>query len=120
MTTLIKSQLLGSIDPSLFIASFIAAVVGVLFTLLIGSTLRSVNSINSPQDFSWSYLLSDNAKRIYANILVVIVTLRFMPEILDVELSVWKGFVVGVSCDAIALLIKQKTSILDSKITNNE
>jgi hypothetical protein len=115
MKTSIKSELLGSLDPSLFVAAFIAALVGVLFTLLVGSTLRSVKSVNSPEDFSWSYLLSDNAKRIYANILVIIVTLRFMPEVLGVELSVWKGFIVGVSYDALALIVKQKTKLLDSK-----
>lgn len=119
MKTSIKSELLGSIDPSLYVAAFVAALVGVLFTLLVGSTLRSVKSANSPQDFSWSYLLSDNAKRIYANILVIIVTLRFMPEVLGVELSVWKGFIVGVSYDALALIIKQKTKLLDPKKINN-
>ena len=115
MTKSVKSELLGAIDPSLFIAAFIAALVGVLFTLLIGSTLRSVNSKNSPQDFSWSYLLSDNAKRIYANLIIIIVTLRFMPEILGVELSVWKGFIIGASYDALAMIVKQKTKLLDPK-----
>jgi uncharacterized membrane-anchored protein len=116
----VKQQLLGNIDPQLYIASLIAALVGVLFVLLLGSTLRSVDSPHSPRDFSWSYLLSDNAKRIYLNILVVIVTLRFMPEIMESELSVWKGFIVGTASDGLALLIKQKTNILNLKKENNE
>jgi len=111
----IKQQLLGGIEPSLFAASFIAALVGILFTLLIGSTLRDVNSEWSPKNFSWKYLLSDNAKRIYANLLAVIITLRFMPDVIGVELSVWKGFVVGTAWDVLALIIKQKTKILDPK-----
>lgn len=111
----IKQQLLGGIEPSLFAASFIAALVGILFTLLIGSTLRDVNSQWSPKNFSWKYLLSDNARRIYANLLAVIITLRFMPEVIGVELSVWKGFVIGTAWDVLALIIKQKTKILDPK-----
>ena len=111
----IKEHLLGSIEPTLFVASFIAALVGILFTLLIGSTMREVDSPWSPKDFSWKYLISDNAKRIYANILAVIITLRFMPEVIGVELSVWKGFVIGTAWDALALIIKQKTNILDPK-----
>jgi len=111
----IKQQLLGNLDPQLYIASFIAALVGILFVLLLGSTLRSVESKSSPKNFSWSYLLSDNAKRIYLNILAVIITLRFMPEIIGTELSVWKGFIVGTAWDGLALFIKQKTNILDPK-----
>lgn len=110
-----KTYLLGGIDPALYAACFVGACAGILLTLLLGSTVRDPSSIGSPTHFSWKYLWRDNLKRILANVIAVIVTLRFMPEIFNWELSVWKGFVVGMSWDLIALVIKQKTNFLDPK-----
>lgn len=114
-----KQYLLGGLDPALYAACFIAACVGVLFILLIGTSLRDPLSANSPAKWSWSYLMSDNAKRIYANIIAIIVSLRFMTELFGWELTVWKGFIIGTGWDAIALIIKQKTNLFESKKVNN-
>jgi len=112
---MIKTYLLGGIEPALFIAGFIAACVGILFTLLLGSTVRDPHSEFSPTHFSWKYLWNDNSKRILANIIAVVASLRFMTELFGWELTVWKGFVIGVSWDFLALIIKQKTNLLDPK-----
>lgn len=116
---MIKQYLLGGIDPALFAACFIAACVGVLFILLVGTRLRDPKSNNSPEKWSWKYLWSDNALRIYANIIAVIVSLRFMTELFGWELTVWKGFIIGTGWDMLALLIKQKTNLLDPKPKQN-
>lgn len=110
-----NEHILGGIDPGLFLASTLFAFIGVLVTLLVGATLRKVDSQWSPKDFSWGYLIYDNAKRILLNVLLIFVTLRFMPELTGWDLSVWKGFVVGVGYDGLLLIVKQKTSILDPK-----
>lgn len=110
-----KTYILGDIDPGLFTAAFIFACIGILLTLLLGTTVRDVKSDSSPQHFSWKYLWSDNTKRIIANVICVLLTLRFMPEVMGIELSVWKGLIVGLSWDTLFLIIKQKTSILDPK-----
>lgn len=112
---MIKQYLLGGLDPALLAACFIAACVGVLFVLLAGTTLRDPKSESSPTHWSWSYLWSDNAKRIYLNIIAIVVSLRFMTELFGWELTVWKGFVIGTGWDLIALIIKQKTNLLDPK-----
>ena len=110
-----KEYLLGGIDPGLFGACFIAAIVGAFIVLWSGTGLRDKTSNSSPTHFSWSYLMSDNFKRIIANLLVIVVVLRFMPEILNTDLTMWKGLCVGVGSDGLFLLIKQKTSWLDPK-----
>lgn len=107
--------IVGSTDPAIFAACILFAGLGVFFVLLMGTKLRSPDSKYSPVKFSWSYLWSDNAKRIYASIIAVLVSLRFMPELFNMELKPLYAFGIGVGWDSIALVIKQKTNILDPK-----
>lgn len=111
----INPYILGDVEPALFIASAFFAFIGILIVLLLGTRLRDKESETSPEHFSWRYLLSDNAKRIFASVLCTLVVLRFMPEVLGVKLSAWMGFVVGTFWDGIALIIKQKTTLLDPR-----
>jgi hypothetical protein len=110
-----NKYLLGPTEPGLFTASVFFAAVGILFVLLLGTTLRVKHSKSSPEKWSWSYLLSDNAKRIYAGVIATLLSLRFMPELFGWELTVWKALCVGMAWDTILLIIKQKTSIFDPK-----
>lgn len=109
----INPYILGNTEPALFIAAVFFAAVGILAVLLAGTRLRDKSSISSPEKFSWRYLIDDNAKRIYLNVLCVLVTLRFLPELFNIDLTPWMGLVVGTMWDSLFLLIKQKTSILD-------
>ena len=112
-TSLFNDYILGDVSADLFLASVFFALIGIAIVLLMGTKLRDPNSEHSPHKFSFSYLLSDNARRIYGNILCVLVTLRFMPEILNLELKPWYGFVVGTFWDGLFLIIKQTTTLLD-------
>jgi len=114
-----KQHLLGNIDPALFAATIFFAAFGILFVLMMGTRLRNPQSLNSPNEFSWKYLRTDNFKRIVASSIAVLATLRFMPDLTGWELSPWKGFVVGAAWDSIALIVKQKTELLDPKPKNN-
>lgn len=109
----INPYILGDIDPALFVACLFFAFLGVMIVLLAGTKLRDPNSGASPSKFSWKYLWNDNLKRIILNIVCVVITLRFMPEITGWDLSVFKGLCIGLAWDGIFLLIKQKTAILD-------
>lgn len=106
-------NVLGPTDPALFAACVFFAVIGIVFVLLLGTRLRDKGSPYSPEAFSWSYLISDNMRRIYASVIAVLITLRFMTELTGWELSVWKAFIVGTAWDSILLFVKQKTDLLD-------
>jgi len=108
-------RILGSNDHALLAASFIYAIVGHCLILLLGTTLRDPNSPNSPKDFSLKYLLYDNFKRISTVVLLIVVALRFSPDLLGRQLSEFTGFLIGIGLDGIALLLKQKTKIFDPK-----
>lgn len=108
-------HVIGPTEPGLFAACIFFAAVGVFLVLLLGTTLRKKDSPDSPITFSWSYLWSDNARRIYASVIAVLVTLRFMPELFSMELKPWTALCVGMAWDTILLVVKQKTAILDPK-----
>jgi len=111
----INPYILGDVEPTLFIAACFFAAIGIFIVLLMGTRLRDPNSIASPEGFSWRYLFNDNAKRIYASVLCVLVALRFLPETFGIQLSPWMGFVVGTCFDGLFLIIKQKTSLFDPR-----
>lgn len=110
------TEVIGSDNnPSVLGAAFFFALIGIFITLLLGTTARIPASPASPTHFSWSYLWSDNFKRIVATLLMVIVSLRFMPDLFGFQLSSWHGFIVGSGWDGLAFIIKQKTKLLDPK-----
>lgn len=116
----LKSQffgyLLGNTEPALFAACVVVAAIGIFLVLLTGTRLRDKTSdTSSPQKFSWSYLWSDNAKRIYSSVIATLLTLRFAPELLGFDLTPFHALGIGLAWDGLALLIKQKTAILDPK-----
>jgi hypothetical protein len=108
-------EILGKSDPGTLAAAFVFALIGHFIVLLAGTTLRNPTSPNSPVKFSWPYLFCDNAKRITYVILLIIVALRFMPDLFGMPLTSFSGFLVGSGLDSIALAIKQKTHLLDPK-----
>lgn len=108
-------HLLGPTDPAFFAACVFFAGVGVFLVLLIGTRLRDKGSATSPEQFSWAYLWSDNARRIYASAICVLLSLRFAPELFDWELTLFKALCIGLAWDGILLFVKQKTNILDPK-----
>lgn len=108
-------EILGKNDPGVLLAAFVFALIGHAIVLLGGTFLRVPASTNSPQKFSLSYLLYDNAKRISYVILLIIVGLRFLPDLTGMQVTGWGGFLVGSGLDTVALVIKQKTSLLDPK-----
>lgn len=107
--------ILGPTEPAFFAACVFFAAIGVFLVLLMGTSLRDKSSPGSPETFSWSYLWSDNARRIYASSICVLLSLRFAPEIFDWELTLFKALCIGLAWDTILLIVKQKTNILDPK-----
>lgn len=102
-------------EPAVLASAFVFALIGVFITLLLGTTARLPQSPLSPTIFSWAYLWSDNFKRIVATLLLIVISLRFMPDLFGFQLSSWHGFIIGSGWDGLAFIVKQKTKLLDPK-----
>ena len=88
---------------------------GVLLGLLLGSTKRDIGSENTPFEFSWKFLWSDNVKRIVASIILIFVALRFTPELFGVHITNFWAFAIGLGSDQLAGFVKSKTNLLNTR-----
>lgn len=109
-------HVLGTQDYSFYLAQWFFAFIGLGISLLLHSTKRDPDSINTPKDFSWRFLIQDNSKRIALAVLLLFVCLRF-PEMLVTnfpELATWVqvrlafATILGLSLDKVAQFMKEK------------
>lgn len=100
--------LLGQTSGNDFAHAFIWALVGAVLSLLLNVATRNPTTPNSPVKFSWLHLLGDNVVRIITTLLLIIVCLRFMPDLFGIQLSAFAAFCVGFGWDKLAQLIKDK------------
>lgn len=108
----ILDHILGPGDPSYFIAAVFYAAVGIVVSLLFSSTKRDQSKPETPNTFSWYYLLWDNAKRIVLSVLLVLITLRFSREFIGADLTMFTALLVGLGWDRLSSYIKDKTDFL--------
>lgn len=104
----ILNQLLGPGEPAFFIAGFIFAMFGVVISLLFSSSKRDQANPETPEKFSWLYLIYDNGKRILLAFLLIIVTLRFSNELIGANLTMWGALLIGLGWDRLAAYLKEK------------
>lgn len=116
-----QSILTGSTPEDIFMSFCFFAILGIALSLLWHTNRRDPLSDKTPMEFSWIFMLRDNAKRILASVISVYACLRFTPEILNIQLNDFWAFAIGLSFDKLAEFIKDKTSLLDvkRKPTNN-
>jgi hypothetical protein len=110
-------HIFGTTDISKFIACVIFSLVGVTISLLVHSTSRDKNSINTPVKFSFSFLIRDNWRRIVLNLLLVLVTIRFCKEVTGMELNMFVSLMIGLTYDKLGELLRNK-GVIDTKHPN--
>ena len=101
-------SLLGANDPHNFASAFAWAIIAAGVSLLIQALTRKPMAPGSPVDHSWRFLWFDNVKRILLSLLLIILTLRFAPNVIGVELSDWAGACIGLAHDRLAMLLKKR------------
>jgi len=107
-----KEILIGDQTAIQFAGLVFFALMGIALSLLIQTTKRDITSMNTPYSFSWSFLFSDNAKRIAASCILVYLSLRFTKDIFNVEINNFFAACIGLSFDRLAQFLKDKTNIL--------
>lgn len=111
----LSNLLFGGQSGWMLFGYLLIALVGVLLSLLLHASARDVKSESSPVQFSWNFLWSDNMRRIAAGLLLILVVVRFTPELLHVELNAFIALLIGFGSDKLAQLVKDNTSLLDKK-----
>ena len=98
--------MLGGQDLPTYAAYFIFALIGALCSLYVKSLKRDPSSPNTPQRFSWKFLLQDNLMRLVAGFLFSFISFRFSNEFLGSEATMWGALLIGASTDRLAGLFE--------------
>jgi len=77
---MIGKFLTGLDMPSLFLGWAFFALVGVFLSILLQTTKRDIPAPHTPVQFSWSFLWSDNSRRVYTAITVIYIALLAMAK----------------------------------------
>lgn len=115
------SRLLGYVDLDMFLVMLLFAAFGIAISLLIDSQKRNQTSKNTPQKFSWRFLLKDNWKTIVLTVLIVALTLRFATSFFPAQFTgddlatpegnekwLFGSLVVGLGFNQLLQIWKQK------------
>lgn len=100
--------LIGQGSVAYLLAAMIYAYIGAFVMLLLNTTKRDPLSANTPVKFSWSFLFSDNNKRIMATVILIFIFVRFGRDIIGAEVTMYVAFGIGLSCDRLAQFLKDK------------
>ncbi len=101
-------QIIGSTDYSTFFAAIFFGFIGAFTMMLVEATTRDLKTNRSPENFSWGFFFKDNVARFFTNLLLVIIVIRFAPNLINEQISTFWGFVIGLGSDKLAVLIKNK------------
>lgn len=95
-----------------YLAGFFFSFLAILLSLYIHSRTRDKNSPSTPYNFSWTFLLWDNFKRIVAGIIVMFILFR-AADLSNIYAMLAVGFGVAFSLDKIIEFLMEKSNILD-------
>lgn len=105
--------ILGDASGPEFAAAMFFALLTAFAMLLYRTTKRDVASPRTPFEFSWSFLVSDNAMRILYTIIMIFLCVRFGQKWFDPEQLAYMGFLVGVAADKIAWVFEMISTWLE-------
>lgn len=97
---------LGGNDLPTYAAYFFFALIGAIISLRIKALDRDKYSINTPQKFSWSFLVQDNLLRLLTGFCLSFIAFRFSTELLGQDMTMWAAVLIGASTDRIAGLFE--------------
>ena len=103
---------LGEKTGGYYIAGFFFSFLAILLSLYIHSKTRDKNSPSTPYNFSWKFLLWDNAKRIFAGMIVMFILFR-AADLSNIYAMLGVGFTVAFSLDKIIQFLMDKSNVLN-------
>jgi hypothetical protein len=124
-----KILILGNASVAYYLAAEFFAILALILSLYLHSKKRDVASAATPMEFSWLFLIWDNAKRIIVGQIALFLIFRFVTELLGRQLNMWiavgVGFFLSFGLDKAIQMLRDKSTLFDmnrekmiSKISN--
>jgi hypothetical protein len=94
----------GDIALTMLIALYFFAIIGVALNLLYNANRRDQESLDTPVKYSSWFLIKDNRRRLYMDVICLFISIRFLPLIITIditkqELWLFGAFIVGFGFD---------------------
>lgn len=116
----------GTTDYPFYIAQWFFAIVGLAISILLHARTRDKQSDNTPDQFSFRFLILDNYKRIILSVLLIFIFIRFPDMLLTnfpaletlSEIRLGSALLIGLMLDKLAEWLKTKNwfGLADTKI----
>jgi len=106
-------NVMDGLTVSDFFSALFFALIGVIISLLMHAVGRDLTSTTTPVKFSFKFLLKDNWKRILLSLLLIVVTIRFLPDLTGLKFNMFYALCIGLAWDKLSEYIKTKSNILD-------
>jgi hypothetical protein len=87
--------ILGDFSLAMIAALYFFATVGIVINLLHHANTRNQNSVNTPKKFSRWFLIMDNRRRLYMDILCLFVMIRFLPFFIIFDATKQEAWFIG-------------------------
>lgn len=114
----------GGITPGLFVAGFIMAICGLIFSLVLSATDRNPLSPRTPEKFNFWFMIRDNIKRFFlsttATIFAIFFSLRFMEFFIGQKFAMIWCFVIGFGIDFVKARWRKIREKLGLQISERE
>src|SRR5687768_8596889 len=100
------SVLLGNGPIGFFFGFVVIAIICAFVSLLIEANSRDLKSANTPEQFSYKFMLAHNLLRIVANILLIPIFIRLCYEWIPMPWMLIAAIGIGAGSDRLGLLLK--------------
>lgn len=116
----------GTTDYPFYMAQWFFAIVGLAISILLHARTRDKQSDNTPDQFSFRFLILDNYKRLFLSVLLIFIFIRFPDMLLTnfpaletlSEIRLGSALLIGLMLDKLAEWLKTKNwfGLADTKI----
>ena len=97
-------QLFGTTDLPTYIAWFILAFIGAFAGVLVRAQLKYKNNAETPEKWSWSFLIKDNTLNLLVGFFITFIFIRFSKELANMELTAFGALIIGATNNELATL----------------
>lgn len=109
----------GNKGGGYYLAGFFFSFLAILLSIYMYSKKRDPNSVNTPEKYSWLFLLWDNGKRAGAGLIVMFIIFR-MFDCSNVAVMIGVGFFVSFGVDKAIQWLMERTDFMNFLKTNRE
>ena len=98
------NQLLGTTDLPTYAAWFVLATIGAFLGVVVRAKLKYKNTSDTPEKWSFPFLLKDNLLNFIIGFFITFVFIRFSKEMLNMEPTAFGALIIGATNNELATL----------------